>query len=108
MAGSKFRSDRGLTSRMILTMVLLFVVYVLFIVGLVAAGLNIWLVLVLVGAFALFSYLSSDKIAMLSIGARVYSPKQEPVLTACLVTVCSISVIANPLVGIVHDHVMQA
>src|SRR5699024_12338296 len=63
MAGSKFRSDRGLTSRVILTMVLLCVVYVLFVAGLVGAGVNIGPVLVPVGALALSCCLSSAQVA---------------------------------------------
>ena len=108
MAGSKFRSDRGLTSRMVLTMVLLFVVYVLFVVGLVAAGLNIWLVLVLVGAFALFSYFSSDKIAMFSMGAREVSPQQEPELHARIDRLCAMADMAKPRVGIARSDVPNA
>src|SRR5699024_12670106 len=69
MAGSKFRSDRGVTSRMILTMVLLFVVYVLFIVGLVAAGVNVLLVIGLVGGCALVAYLSLAYHALFSVWA---------------------------------------
>lgn len=108
MAGSKFRPDRGLTGRMVLTMVLLFLVYVLFVVGLVAVGLNIWLVLVLVIAFALFSYFSSDKIAMFSMGAKEVSPQQAPELHAMIDRLCAMADMAKPRVGIAQSDVPNA
>src|SRR5690625_7334680 len=92
---------------MILTMVLLFVVYVLFIVGLVAAGLNIWLVLVRVSAFALFSYFSSDKIAMFSMGAREASPQQEPDLHARTDRLSAMADIAKPGVGLARSDALS-
>lgn len=108
MAGSKFRPDSGLTTRMVLTMVLLFVVYVLFVVGLVAAGLNIWLVLVLVAAFAAFSYFSSDKIAMFAMEAKEVSPQQAPDLHAVVDRLCAMADMSKPRVGIADTDVPNA
>ena len=108
MAGSKFRPDRGLTTRMAMTMFLLILVYVAFIVGLVLAGLNIWLVVILVGAFALFSYFSSDKIAMFSMGAKEVSPQQAPDLHAMVDRLCAMADMAKPRVGIADTDVPNA
>ncbi|MBR8744401.1 zinc metalloprotease HtpX [Nocardiopsis sp. MG754419] len=108
MAGSKFRPDRGLTTRMVMTMFVLILVYVAFIVGLVLAGLNIWLVVVLVGAFALFSYFSSDKIAMFSMGAKEVTPEQAPDLHAMVDRLCAMADMAKPRVGIADTDVPNA
>ncbi|GAA1110696.1 zinc metalloprotease HtpX [Nocardiopsis metallicus] len=108
MAGSKFRPDRGLTARMVMTMVLLFLVYVAFVAGLVLAGLNIWLVLVLVAAFAAFSYFSSDKIAMFAMGAKEVSPQQAPDLHAMVDRLCAMADMAKPRVGIADTDVPNA
>lgn len=108
MAGSKFRPDRGLTARMVTTMFLLILVYVAFIVGLTLAGLNIWLVLVLVGAFALFSYFSADKIAMFSMGAKEVSPEQAPDLHALVDRLCAMADMSKPKVGIAETDVPNA
>ena len=108
MAGSKFRPDGGLTARMVMTMVLLALVYVAFIVGLVLAGLNIWLVMVIVGAFALFSYFASDKIAMFSMGAREVSPEQAPELHALVDRLCAMADMSKPRVGIADSDVPNA
>ncbi|HJE57702.1 MAG TPA: zinc metalloprotease HtpX [Nocardiopsis listeri] len=108
MAGSKFRPDRGLTARMVTTMFLLILVYVAFIVGLVLAGLNVWLVLILVGAFALFSYFSSDKIAMFSMGAKEVTPEQAPDLHALVDRLCAMADMSKPRVGIADTDVPNA
>ncbi|WP_304451089.1 zinc metalloprotease HtpX [Nocardiopsis sp. YSL2] len=108
MAGSKFRPDGGLTARMVMTMALLALVYVAFIVGLVLAGLNIWLVMVIVGAFALFSYFASDKIAMFSMGAREVSPEQAPDLHALVDRLCAMADMPKPRVGIADSDVPNA
>ncbi|MEC3895640.1 zinc metalloprotease HtpX [Nocardiopsis sp. LDBS1602] len=108
MAGSKFRPDRGLTARMVTTMFLLVLVYVAFIVGLVLAGLNIWLVIVLVAAFALFSYFSSDKIAMFSMGAKEVTPQQAPELHALVDRLCAMADMPKPRVGIADTDVPNA
>ncbi|MFE1169572.1 zinc metalloprotease HtpX [Nocardiopsis sp. NPDC058789] len=108
MAGSKFRPDRGLTARMVMTMVLLFLVYVAFVVGLVLAGLNVVLVLVLVVAFALFSYFSSDKIAMFAMGAKEVTPEQAPDLHAMVDRLCAMADMSKPRVGIADTDVPNA
>ena len=108
MAGSKFRPDRGLTARMVMTMVLLFLVYVAFVFGLVFAGLNIWLVLIIVGAFALFSYFSSDKIAMFAMGAKEVTPQQAPELHAMVDRLCAMADMGKPRVGIADSDVPNA
>ncbi|GAB2495084.1 zinc metalloprotease HtpX [Nocardiopsis aegyptia] len=108
MAGTKFRPDGGLTARMVMTMTLLALVYVAFIVGLVLAGLNIWLVMVIVGAFALFSYFASDKIAMFSMGAREVSPEQAPELHALVDRLCAMADMSKPRVGVADSDVPNA
>ncbi|MDT0328777.1 zinc metalloprotease HtpX [Nocardiopsis lambiniae] len=108
MAGSRFAPDRGLTGRMALTMFLLVLVYVAFIVGLVAVGLNIWLVLIIVAAFALFSYFSSDKIAMFAMGAKEVTPQQAPQLHALIDRLCAMADMPKPRVGIADTDVPNA
>ncbi|MEU0491824.1 zinc metalloprotease HtpX [Nocardiopsis sp. NPDC006139] len=108
MAGSKFTPDRGLTGRMALTMFLLVLVYVAFVVGLVAVGLNIWLVLVIVLAFALFSYFSSDRIAMFAMGAKEVSPQQAPELHALIDRLCAMADMPKPRVGVADTDVPNA
>ncbi|WP_150242604.1 zinc metalloprotease HtpX [Nocardiopsis quinghaiensis] len=108
MAGSKFRPDRGLTARMVMTMGLLALVYVAFIAGLVLAGLSVWLVLLIVAGFALFSYFASDKIAMFSMGAKEVTPQQAPDLHAVIDRLCAMADMPKPRVGIADTDVPNA
>ncbi|MCY9784798.1 zinc metalloprotease HtpX [Nocardiopsis sp. EMB25] len=108
MAGSKFRPDRGLTTRMVTTMGLLTLVYVAFVVGLIAVGMSVWLVLLVVGGFALFSYFASDRIAMFSMGAHEVSPQQAPELHAVIDRLCAMADMAKPRVGIADSDVPNA
>ena len=108
MAGSEFTPDRGLTGRMLLTVFLLVLVYAAFVVGLVAAGLNIWLVLAIVLAFALFSYFSSDRIAMFAMGAKEVSPQQAPELHALIDRLCAMADMPKPRVGVADTDVPNA
>ncbi|MFJ9556481.1 zinc metalloprotease HtpX [Nocardiopsis sp. NPDC101807] len=108
MAGSKFRPDRGLTTRMVTTMGLLALVYAAFVVGLVLVGLNVWLVVLLVAGFALFSYFASDKIAMFSMGAKEVTPQQAPELHAVVDRLCAMADMAKPRVGVADTDVPNA
>ena len=108
MAGSKFRADRGLTTRMVMTMSLLALVYAAFIAGLILAGLNVWLVVLIVVGFALFSYFASDKIAMFSMGAKEVSPEQAPRLHAMIDRLCAMADMPKPRVGVADTDVPNA
>ncbi len=108
MAGSKFRPDRGLTARMVTTMGLLALVYAAFVVGLVLVGLNVWLVLLIVVGFALFSYFASDRIAMFAMGAKEVSPQQAPELHALVDRLCALADMSKPRVGIADTDVPNA
>ncbi|ADH66398.1 zinc metalloprotease HtpX [Nocardiopsis dassonvillei] len=108
MAGSKFRPDRGLTTRMVTTMGLLVLVYAAFVVGLVLVGLNVWLVLLIVAGFALFSYFASDRIAMFAMGAKEVSPEQAPELHALIDRLCAMADMSKPRVGIADTDVPNA
>lgn len=108
MAGSKFRPDRGLTARMVTTMGLLVLVYTAFVAGLVLVGLNVWLVLLIVVGFALFSYFASDRIAMFAMGAKEVSPQQAPELHALVDRLCAMADMSKPRVGIADTDVPNA
>ncbi|PDP88730.1 zinc metalloprotease HtpX [Glycomyces fuscus] len=108
MSGSRFRPDRGLTARMVTTMGLLALVYAAFVVGLVLVGLNVWLVLLIVVGFALFSYFASDRIAMFAMGAKEVSPQQAPELHALIDRLCAMADMSKPRVGIADTDVPNA
>jgi len=69
--------DRGLQLRMIGTMFLLALVYFIFIAVLAYIGIDSLLLFVIVMGAILLQYFFSDRMVLLSMGARVVS-EQEP------------------------------
>ncbi|GAA3734611.1 heat shock protein HtpX [Spinactinospora alkalitolerans] len=108
MAGSRFIPDRGLTTRMLLTMSLLGIVYVAFIIALILVGMPWWLVALVVIGFALFQYFASDKIAMYSMGAREVSPREAPELHAIVDRLCAMADMPKPKVAVARTDVPNA
>ncbi|GAB3205548.1 zinc metalloprotease HtpX [Marinactinospora thermotolerans] len=108
MARSRFLPDRGLTVRMVATMALLGVVYVAFVIGLVLAGLSVWLVLLIVAGFALVQYFASDKLALYSMGAREVTPHEAPQLHAIVDRLCAMADMPKPKVAIARTDVPNA
>jgi heat shock protein HtpX len=79
MSRSKsFGRDPGLQARMITTLFLLGLVYVVFMGILFAAGVGAITIVVIAGALFLIQYFTSDKIALASMGAHVVEPSDGP------------------------------
>ncbi|KIH96678.1 heat shock protein HtpX [Streptomonospora alba] len=108
MAGSKFRTDRGLTARMVATMSLLGILYVVFVVALYLVGMPLWLLVLVVVGFAAVQYFASDKIAVFSMGARVVSPAEAPELHAVVDRMCAMADMPKPKVAIARTDVPNA
>src|SRR4029453_1496447 len=70
--------DPGLATRMVLTMFLLGLLYVVFIVVLLQAGGGLVTVVVVMGALSLAQLFLSDKLALSAMGAKVVSPQEAP------------------------------
>ena len=100
--------DRGLTTRMTLTMVGLGVIYVVFISALIAAGVGAVAVLVIAGAIALVQLLFGDKIALASMRARVTEPHEAPELHAMVERLCQLNDIPKPKVAVSDSDVPNA
>ncbi|WP_067969114.1 zinc metalloprotease HtpX [Nocardiopsis trehalosi] len=108
MAGSRFIPDRGLTTRMVLTMALLGVLYVAFVIALVLVGMSVWLVLLIVVGFALLQYFTSDRIALFSMGAREVTPEEHPDLHAVIDRLCAMADMPKPRVAVARTDVPNA
>lgn len=89
-------------------MALLGVVYVAFVIGLVLAGLSVWLVLLIVAGFALVQYFASDKLALYSMGAREVTPHEAPQLHAIVDRLCAMADMPKPKVAIARTDVPNA
>ena len=101
MAHSKqFGRDSGLQARMLLTLFLLGLVYAVLVGVLVASGAGAVSIAVIAGGLFLVQYFTSDKIALLSMGARVVSPQEAPRLHALIERLCIQADLPKPRVAV--------
>jgi heat shock protein HtpX len=85
---SSFGRDGGLQARMLLTMFLLGLVYVVFVGVLFALGAGAGVIVVVAVALLVLQLFTSDRIAMASMGVKEVSPAQEPELHGMIERLC--------------------
>ena len=104
----RFRRDLGLQIRMLLTIALLGLLYVVLIVVLLAAGVGMILMLVLVAGLAVAQLFLSDKLALRAIGAREVSAQKAPELHAIVERLCVQADLPKPRIAIADTPVPNA
>ncbi|MEO3789824.1 zinc metalloprotease HtpX [Nonomuraea sp. B10E15] len=105
---TRFASDRGLTSRMVVTMFLLGLLYVVFVGVLIVLGVRALTVLVLAGGLLLVQYFLSDRIALFAMGGREVSPQEAPELHGLIDRLCALADMPKPRVAIAESDVPNA
>lgn len=100
MARTRFLPDRGLASRMVLTMFLLGLLYVAFIAFVVSFSQSFVFALVLAGGLLFAQYAFSDRIALFAMGGREVSPAEAPVLHGIVDRLCALADMPKPRVAI--------
>ena len=108
MARTRFPADAGLSSRMVLTMFLLGLLYVVFVAVLVALKIPLVLVLLIAGGFLFFQYFFSDRIALFSMRAREVSPQEAPELHQMIDRLCALADMPKPRVAIAESDMPNA
>lgn len=109
MRQRSYGRDPELTFRMMFTMLLLGLIYVAFIGLLFWAGIPWFFILVVSVGMALFQYFMSDKLVLMTTGARVVTPQQEPRLHAMIERLAAMGDIPKPKkVAIMETHVPNA
>jgi heat shock protein HtpX len=110
MTGTRMtlRRDLGLQLRMLLTIALLGLLYVLLVVVLLAAGVGAALMLVIVAGLALAQLFLSERLALRAIGAREVSPRELPALHAIVERLCVQSDLPKPRIAIAESRVPNA
>ena len=108
MARTRFQADAGLASRMLLTMFLLGLLYVVFVGVLVALKIPLVLVLLIAGGFLFFQYFFSDRIALASMRGREVSPQQAPELHQMVDRLCALADMPKPKVAIADSDLPNA
>jgi heat shock protein HtpX len=108
MARTRFPADHGLTSRMVGTMFLLGLLYVVFVAVLIAI-LKSWLLIVLIaGGFLFFQYFFSDRLALTAMRAHEVSPEQAPELHQMVDRLCALADMPKPKVAIADSDIPNA
>jgi heat shock protein HtpX len=93
---------------MTLTLFLLGLVYAVLIGVLIAAGAGAVTIAVLAGALFLVQFFTSDKIALLSMGAREVTPAQAPRLHSIIDRLCVQANLPKPRVAVVQTPMPNA
>ncbi|OII59833.1 MULTISPECIES: zinc metalloprotease HtpX [unclassified Streptomyces] len=98
---SRYVADRGLTTRMVTTMFLIGLLYVVLVGVLLAFVRGAWpLVLMIAGGLFVAQFWFSDRIAAHSMGAREVTREQAPELHGAVDRVCALADMPKPRVAV--------
>ncbi|MBC7372638.1 MAG: M48 family metalloprotease, partial [Frankiales bacterium] len=104
----RYAADRELTTRMLIVVFLLGLLYVVAVGVLVGAGISPFAVLLVVGGFFAFQFFASDKVALYAMNARVVEPPEAPELHGVIDRLCALSDTPKPRVAIADSDVPNA
>jgi heat shock protein HtpX len=110
MAGnrSNFGKDTGLQARMVFTMFLLGLLYVVFVGVLFAAGAGAGVIVIVAVALLLVQLFASDKIGMATLGVKEVSPAEEPELHGIIERLCVQADLPKPRVCVMENSMPNA
>ncbi|MBW6518725.1 MAG: zinc metalloprotease HtpX [ANME-2 cluster archaeon] len=104
----KWNTDWGLQGRMLFTMFLLAAVYLFFLAFLSYQGAGMNVMIIFIGGFMFIQYFLSDKLVLMSMGAKVVSESEEPQLHEMISRLCAMADIHKPRVAVVNSSVPNA
>jgi heat shock protein HtpX len=105
---SNFGKDTGLQARMLLTMFLLGLVYVVFLGVLFAVGAGAGIIIVVAVVLLALQFFGSDKIALASMGVKEVSASQEPELHSIVERLCVQADLPKPKIGVIETSMPNA
>jgi len=110
MAGnrSNFGKDTGLQARMVFTMFLLGLLYVVFVGILFAAGAGAGIIVVIAAVLLLVQLFASDKIGMATLGVKEVTPAEEPELHGIIERLCIQADLPKPRVCVMETPMPNA
>jgi heat shock protein HtpX len=103
-----FGRDGGLQARMVLTMFLLGLIYVVFIGVLFAVGAGAGLIVAVALVLLLLQLFTSDKIALATLGVKEVTPAQEPELHGIIDRLCVQADLPKPRVCVMETQMPNA
>ncbi len=104
----KWKSDRGLEARMLVTMILLAVLYLAFLAVLLAMRTSSVVIVLFMGGFMFLQYFYSDKMILRSMGAKIVSESEAPELYQIVSRLCAIADLPMPKIAIVNTSMPNA
>ena len=109
MNRTRFAPDRGLSSRMVVTMFLIGLLYVVFVGVLIGLLRSSWpLIVIVAGGLFVAQFWFSDKIATFSMGAREVTPEQYPQLHGAIDRLCALADMPKPRVAVADSDIPNA
>ncbi|RAG86044.1 zinc metalloprotease HtpX [Streptacidiphilus pinicola] len=109
MSRTRFAPDRGLTTRMLITMFLIGLLFVAFVGLLLVLLRGAWpIVVILAGGLFVAQFWFSDKIAAFSMGAREVSPEEFPELHGTVDRLCALADMPKPRVAVADTDMPNA
>ncbi|MFE7328285.1 zinc metalloprotease HtpX [Streptomyces sp. NPDC057565] len=108
-ARSRYAPDHGLTTRMVTTMFLIGLLYVVLVGVLLAVLRGAWpIILIVVGGLFIAQFWFSDRITAFSMGAREVTPEEAPELHGTIDRICALADMPKPRVAIARSDVPNA
>ena len=104
----RWKADRGLEARMLLTMILLAVLYMAFLAVLVSQGVDNIIIILFIGGFMLLQYYYSDKMILSTMGAKMVSESEAPELHQIVSRLCAIADLPMPKIAVVNSSMPNA
>lgn len=105
---TSFGKDTGLQTRMVLTMFLLGLVYVVFVGVLFAVGAAAGFIIVIALVMLLMQFFTSDKIALATLGAKEVTPEEQPELHGIIERLCVQADLPKPRVCVMDTAMPNA
>jgi heat shock protein HtpX len=103
-----FPRDRGLQTRMLLTLFLLGLLYVAFAGVLFAAGAGVVVFVLVLAGLSLGQLFFADKLALSAMGAKEVSPSQAPGLHAMIERLCIQADLPKPRIAVAESDMPNA
>lgn len=105
---TRFKPDRGLTTRMVATGFLLGLLYVVFVAVLIALTKSAVLAVLIAGGLLFAQYWYSDRIALYAMHGKIVTPEQAPELHGVIDRLCALADMPKPAIAIADSDLPNA
>jgi heat shock protein HtpX len=105
---SRFQPDRQLTTRMVITLFLLGLLYVAFVAALIVLLKSVVLIVVIAAALLFTQYWFSDRIALYAMHGKIVSRAEQPQLHGIIDRLCAAADMPKPEVAVARMELPNA